>query len=178
MADEHNWEQEIPYDATLRERNGKFYLLIPELGIVGSGDDILTAQADLVQKKADHFEMLVEAGLLERIPEGAQVFLRLAGNSDAGRLARALVELAPEADVVLNRDLGRLQQVRDARTQSAQDYFQTVAKSWDSIRSLHVSQQKVEDKLRIRVPLAQDHRAARWKLALGSLRQHRSEERL
>lgn len=95
-----------------------------------------------------HLKLMVEAGLLERIPEGAQVFLRLAGNSDAGRLARALVELIPETDVVLNRDLSRLQQVRDARTQRAQDYFQTVAKSWDSIRSLHVAQQKVEDKLR------------------------------
>ena len=95
-----------------------------------------------------HLKLMVEAGLLERIPEGAQVFLRLAGNSDAGRLARALVELTPEADLVLNRDSARLQQVRDARAQSAQDYFQTVAKSWDSIRSLHVSQQKVEDKLR------------------------------
>ena len=63
-------------------------------------------------------------------------------------LARALVELTPEADVVLNRDFARLQQVREARAQSAQDYFQTVAKSWDSIRSLHVSQQKVEGKLR------------------------------
>ncbi|HUV21973.1 MAG TPA: metalloregulator ArsR/SmtB family transcription factor [Gammaproteobacteria bacterium] len=94
-----------------------------------------------------HLKLMVEAGLLERIPEGAQVFLRLAGNSDAGRLARALVELTPEADVVLNRDLARLQQVREARAQSAQDYFQTVAKSWDSIRSLYVSQQKVEDKL-------------------------------
>ena len=95
-----------------------------------------------------HLKLMVEAGLLERIPEGAQVFLRLAGNSDAGRLARALVELIPETDVVLNRDLSRLQQVRDARTQRAQDYFQIVAKSWDSIRSLHVAQQKVEDKLR------------------------------
>ena len=95
-----------------------------------------------------HLKLMVEAGLLERIPEGAQVFLRLAGNSDSGRLARALVELIPATDVVLNRDLSRLQQVRDARTQRAQDYFQTVAKSWDSIRSLHVAQQKVEDKLR------------------------------
>jgi ubiquinone/menaquinone biosynthesis C-methylase UbiE/DNA-binding transcriptional ArsR family regulator len=95
-----------------------------------------------------HLKLMVEAGLLERIPEGAQVFLRLAGNSDAGRLARALVDLTPETDVVLNRDLARLQLVRDARTQSAQDYFQTVAKSWDSIRSLHVAQQRVEDRLR------------------------------
>ena len=95
-----------------------------------------------------HLKLMVEADLLKRIPEGTQVFLRLAGNSDAGRLARALVDLIPEADVVLNRDLSRLQQVRDARTQRAQDYFQTVAKSWDSIRSLYVAQQKVEDKLR------------------------------
>ncbi|MCP4768579.1 MAG: metalloregulator ArsR/SmtB family transcription factor [Gammaproteobacteria bacterium] len=95
-----------------------------------------------------HLKLMVEAGLLERLPEGAQVFLRLASDSDAARLSHALVELIPEADVVLNRDSSRLQQVRDARAQRAQDYFQTVAKSWDSIRSLHVSQQKVEDKLR------------------------------
>jgi len=94
-----------------------------------------------------HLKLMVEAGLLERIPEGAQVFMRLADHSAAARLARALVELIPEADVVLNRDLSRLQQVRDARAQQAQDYFQTVARSWDSIRSLHVSQQQVEDKL-------------------------------
>jgi ArsR family transcriptional regulator len=94
-----------------------------------------------------HLKLMVEAGLLERIPEGAQVFLRLAANSGAARLSRALVDLIPEADVVLNRDLSRLQQVRDARAQRAQDYFQTVARSWDSIRSLHVAQQKVDEKL-------------------------------
>jgi ArsR family transcriptional regulator len=94
-----------------------------------------------------HLKLMVEAGLLERIPEGAQVFLRLADHSAAARLARALVKLIPETDVVLNRDSARLQQVRDARAQRAQDYFQTVAGSWDSIRSLHVSQQQVEAKL-------------------------------
>jgi ArsR family transcriptional regulator len=94
-----------------------------------------------------HLKLMVEAGLLQRIPEGAQVYLRLAADSDAARLARALVELVPEADVVLNRDLSRLQQVRDARAQRAQDYFQTVAESWDSIRSLHVSSREVEAKL-------------------------------
>ncbi len=95
-----------------------------------------------------HIKLMVEAGLLERIPEGAQVFLRVASDSEAARLSRALLELIPTADAGLARDLSRLQQVRDARAQRAQDYFQTVAKSWDSIRSLHVSQQKVEDKIR------------------------------
>ncbi len=94
-----------------------------------------------------HLKLMVEAGLLERIPEGAQVFMRLAGHSDAARLAHALVKLMPETDVVMNRDLSRLQQVRDARTERAQDYFQTVADSWESIRALHVSPAKVEARL-------------------------------
>ena len=95
-----------------------------------------------------HLKLMVEAGLLERIPQGAQVFLRLARNSDSARLSQALVNLIPEADAGLSRDLSRLQQVRDVRAQRAQDYFQTVADSWDSIRSLHVSQQQVEAKLK------------------------------
>ena len=94
-----------------------------------------------------HLKLMVEAGLLQRIPEGAQVYLRLAADSDAARLSHALVALLPEGDVVLSRDLSRLQQVRDARAQRAQDYFQTVAQSWDSIRSLHVPPREVEAKL-------------------------------
>ncbi len=94
-----------------------------------------------------HLKLMVEAGLLERLPEGAQVFMRLADHSAAARLAHVLVDLIPDADATLNRDLSRLQQVRDARAQRAQEYFQAAAKSWDSIRSLHVPQQQVEDKL-------------------------------
>ena len=94
-----------------------------------------------------HLKLMVEAGLLERMPEGAQVYFRLADNSDSARLARSLVELIPLDDVGLNRDLSRLQQVREARAARAQEYFQTVADSWDSIRSLYVPQAEVEAKL-------------------------------
>jgi ArsR family transcriptional regulator len=94
-----------------------------------------------------HLKLMVEAGLLERIPEGAQVYFRLPHETAASRIARALVELLPATDAGLSRDYSRLQQVRDARAQKAQDYFQTMAKSWDSIRSLYVPQQQVEDKL-------------------------------
>ena len=95
-----------------------------------------------------HLKLMVEAGLLERIPQGAQVFLRLARDSDIARLGTALADLIPETDAGLSRDLSRLQQVRDLRAQRAQDYFQTVAESWDRIRSLHVPQSRVEEKLR------------------------------
>jgi ArsR family transcriptional regulator len=94
-----------------------------------------------------HLKLLVEAGLLERLPEGAQVYFRVSDRAGAGRLAQALVELIPESDASLNRDLSRLRQVRDARKQRAQEYFQQVAKSWDTIRSMHVPQQQLEDAL-------------------------------
>ena len=94
-----------------------------------------------------HLKLMVEAGLLERMPEGAQVFFRLADDSDAARLAQALVSLMPAEDAVLQRDLSRLRQVREARAQKARAFFQTVADTWDSIRSLYVPQAEVEAKL-------------------------------
>lgn len=94
-----------------------------------------------------HLKVMVEAGLLERLPEGAQVFFRVADHAEVSGLARSLVELIPQSDVGLARDFSRLEQVRDARAKRAQDYFQTVARSWDSIRSLYVPQAQVEEKL-------------------------------
>ena len=94
-----------------------------------------------------HLKVMVEAGLLERLPEGAQVFFRVADHDEAAGLAGALVELIPQSDVGLARDFSRLAQVRAARAKRAQDYFQTVARSWDSIRSLYVPQAQVEAKL-------------------------------
>jgi ArsR family transcriptional regulator len=94
-----------------------------------------------------HLKLMVEAGLLERLPEGAQVYFRVSDRADASRLAHALVALIPESDASLNRDLSRLQQVRDTRKQKAQEYFQKVAGSWDTIRSMHVPQQQLEQAL-------------------------------
>lgn len=92
-----------------------------------------------------HLKLMVDAGLLERLPEGTQVYFRLSDDADASDIAHALVSLIPDTDAALNRDLSRLQQVRDARAQKAQDYFQQVAKSWDSVRAMHVAQQQVEE---------------------------------
>lgn len=94
-----------------------------------------------------HLKLMVEAGLLERMPEGAQVYFRISDQASASKLAQALVSLIPETDSVLQRDLLQLQQVREARTKRAQDYFQQVAKSWETIRSMHVPQQQLEDAL-------------------------------
>jgi len=94
-----------------------------------------------------HLKLMVEAGLLERMPEGAQVYFRISDQASGSKLAQALVSLIPESDSGLQRDLSQLQQVREARTKRAQDYFQQVAKSWETIRSMHVPQQQLEEAL-------------------------------
>jgi ArsR family transcriptional regulator len=94
-----------------------------------------------------HLKLMVDAGLLERLPEGTQVYFRLSDLAGSSNIAHALVSLIPDTDAALNRDFSRLQQVRDARAQKAQDYFQQVAESWDSIRAMHVAPQQVEDTL-------------------------------
>ncbi len=94
-----------------------------------------------------HLKLMVNAGLLERLPEGKQVFYRVSDHAVAAPLTRALSALMPDDDPTLLRDLDHLRQVRDARARKAQDYFATVADSWDSIRSLYVPQQQVEEKL-------------------------------
>jgi ArsR family transcriptional regulator len=94
-----------------------------------------------------HLKLMVEAGLLERLPEGAQVYFRVSDRAEVSRLAHALIALIPDSDASLNRDLSRLQQVRDTRKQKAQEYFQQVAMSWDTVRSMHVPQQQLEEAL-------------------------------
>ena len=59
-----------------------------------------------------HLKLMVEAGLLERLPEGKQVYFRLSDLTPASKIAHALVSLIPETDAAFNRDYSRLQQVR------------------------------------------------------------------
>ena len=94
-----------------------------------------------------HLKLMVEAGLLERLPEGAQVYFRVSDRNGTSKLAHALVSLIPNADNLLVRDLSRLDQVRDSRAKKALDYFQQVAESWNTIRALHVPEQQMEETL-------------------------------
>ncbi|PWQ97080.1 ArsR/SmtB family transcription factor [Leucothrix arctica] len=95
-----------------------------------------------------HLKLMVEAGLLERFPEGAQVFYRLSDRASVAPLAKVLVSLLDEKDAVLGRDLSRLDQVKDARALEAQSYFQKVAENWSDLRKLHVPQEQIEAELR------------------------------
>lgn len=94
-----------------------------------------------------HLKLLAEAGLVERFPDGAWVFYRLA---EAGRqrevAGQVLSHLDPD-DSVLTRDRRKLDDVQAERATAAQAYFAENATQWDQIRSLYVSDADVEKKI-------------------------------
>ena len=91
-----------------------------------------------------HLKLLAEAGLVERFPDGAWVFYRLAG---AGRerevIGEVLARINPD-DPILARDRRKLDDVQAERAAAAQAYFAENASHWDQIRSLYVSDADVE----------------------------------
>jgi len=91
-----------------------------------------------------HLKLLCDAGLLDRLPEGAWVFYRLAGRREGARVARALLQLLPAEDPDLARDLEQLERIRRDRAGRAAAYFRDRAASWDRIRSLYVGEAAVE----------------------------------
>lgn len=91
-----------------------------------------------------HLKLMCESGLLDRFPEGAWVFYRVAAKGPAADLATRLLDMLPADDPILVLDQTRLEAVRAARAARAQDYFTDNARHWDQLRSLHVDDSEVE----------------------------------
>lgn len=91
-----------------------------------------------------HLKLLADAGLVERFPDGAWVFYRLAADGPGRVLADHAVALIDPADPFLRRDAERLSQVETERSSEAAAYFARNAARWDEIRSLYVAEAQVE----------------------------------
>jgi len=91
-----------------------------------------------------HLKLLADAGLIDRYPEGAWVFYRLTDTGAGAKLARALLTLADRDDPVLSRDRDRLAATKRDHADAAHRYFAENAAEWDSIRALHVAEDRVE----------------------------------
>lgn len=91
-----------------------------------------------------HLKVLVEAGVVERQPEGTRVFYRLVPDGVAADLAGVAMAAVGTADPVTKRDGARLEQVRAERSAAADEYFGRVARRWDQVRPLHVDEVDVE----------------------------------
>ena len=91
-----------------------------------------------------HLRLLVDAGLLERAPEGAFVYYRLAEGSQAADLAHSLASIAPVTDSVIAADIAALSRVRQARIEAATAYRSAHADELEGLRELYVGEAAVE----------------------------------
>ena len=91
-----------------------------------------------------HLKLMCDAGILDRVQEGAWVFYRVSDKQPGRDLSDSLIQLLPHEDLALQRDLQRLDKVRQEHAQLATSYFDENAKQWDKLRSLHASENKVE----------------------------------
>jgi len=91
-----------------------------------------------------HLKLLAEAGLIERFPDGAWVFYRLAASGVRRRLLDEILVEIDAADRHIAADREKLDGVRRLRSEAAAAYFTQNAARWDEIRSLYVSEADVE----------------------------------
>lgn len=95
-----------------------------------------------------HVKILADAGLAERRKEGSWVFLGLGSDACVQPLFAAIDDWGRDGDDVWAvADRARLAAVRADRAASAARYFAEHAEEWDAIRSLHVPESAVEQRI-------------------------------
>jgi SAM-dependent methyltransferase len=98
-----------------------------------------------------HLKLLCEAGLLERLREGANVWFAVPADT-LGALVRDLLARMPEDDAILETDRRQAARVLAERARIASESFHRQGADWDEMRALDLPAQAVEDSLLARVP--------------------------
>src|SRR4051794_1709675 len=98
-----------------------------------------------------HLKLLCEARLMERVREGANVWLALPRGPE-GDLVRSLLAHLPEDDPVLAADRRQSARVLAERARAASDTFRRQGADWNEMRALGLPAQAVEEALSLLVP--------------------------
>jgi ArsR family transcriptional regulator len=98
-----------------------------------------------------HLKLLCDAGLLERVPEGANVWFALPGGADLALVHDLLARLPPD-DPILESDRRQAARVLAERARIASDSFRRQGADWDEMRALGLPAAEVEAALLRLVP--------------------------
>jgi SAM-dependent methyltransferase len=98
-----------------------------------------------------HLKLLCDAGLLERVPEGANVWFALPGGDNLALVHDLLVRL-PADDPVLEADRRQSARVLAERARVASESFRRQGADWDEMRALDLPAAEVEAALLGLVP--------------------------
>lgn len=100
-----------------------------------------------------HLRLLTEAGLLDRVREGANVWLALPPPETAsGSFVRTLLARLPEEDPVLEADRRQAARVLAERAREATESFRARGADWDEMRALGLPAAEVEMALQTLLP--------------------------
>lgn len=122
-----------------------FHLLRAMELSIGELAQVLTQSQPRVSR---HVKILADAGLCVRRKEGSWVFLGLGADACVTPLFAAIDDWTRDSDDVWAvADRARLAAVRADRAAAAARYFAEHADEWDAIRSLHVPESAVEQRI-------------------------------
>jgi ArsR family transcriptional regulator len=96
-----------------------------------------------------HLKLLTDAGLLERIPEGANAYFQMPAGAE---LARLILARLPEEDPRLAADRRVAARLAAERAREASDAFRRHGMDWDEMRALGLPAGAVEDALLAALP--------------------------
>ena len=100
-----------------------------------------------------HLRLLCEAGLLDRVREGANVWFALpAPGAEPGALAHAILARLPEDDETLASDRRQAARVLSERARAATESFRQTGADWDEMRALDLPAGAVEEALLALLP--------------------------
>jgi ubiquinone/menaquinone biosynthesis C-methylase UbiE len=99
-----------------------------------------------------HLRLLTEAGLLERAPEGSNVYFRVPASGAGAALARALLAQLPADDAALVADARAAQRLAADRARAATESFARDGADWEEARALGLPTAEIEAKLLALLP--------------------------
>ena len=103
--------------------------------------DLCAALGQSQPRLSRHLKLLVEAGLLERMPEGPNVYFSLSARAG---LAHAILARLPEDDPLLAADRRVAARLGAERARAASEAFRSAGADWDEMRALGLPAPAIE----------------------------------
>ncbi len=118
------------------------------VALLGHGELTVSDLTDILGQSqpriSRHLKLLADAGVVDKHREGTWAFFDLSTGGPIGQIVAEVLARTDEHDPAIAADLDRLSVVRARRATAAQEYFASVAPSWDQERSLHAPDEIVE----------------------------------